>query len=65
MIDDRADSEFPFMQQMSLPLSNMIGAESIGPFIKISCEPLDSAEIAAYSFGREVATLEFLQHQFA
>lgn len=64
VIDDRADSQLSFVQQMGLPLSNMIRAEPIRWLAEILREPLDSAEIAAYSFGREVTTLELFQHQF-
>src|SRR6185437_9568351 len=65
MIDDRADGQLPLVQQMCLPLANVIGAEPIRRLAEILCEPLDSAEIAAYSFRREVTTLELFQHQFA
>ncbi len=62
---DRADGELSFMQQMGLPLTDVIGAEPIGRLAEESRESLDSAEIAAYSLRREVTTLEFFQHHFA
>ena len=59
MIHDRADRQLSFVQQMSLPLPYVIEAEPVGPLVEVSCKSLDSAEIAAYSFRREVTTLEF------
>jgi hypothetical protein len=50
MIHDRADGQLSFMQQMGLSLSDVIGAKSIGRLAEVSCEPLDSADVAAYSF---------------
>jgi hypothetical protein len=35
---------------MGLPPSNVIGAEPIRRLAEVFCEPLDSADIAAYSF---------------
>jgi hypothetical protein len=50
VIDDRPDGQFPFVQQMGLPLSNVIGAEPIGRLTEVLRESLDSAKIAAYRF---------------
>src|ERR1700693_2152808 len=50
---------------MGLVLANMIWTKLIGRLAEESCEPLDSANISAYSCLREVTSLEFLQHYFA
>ncbi len=59
VIDDRANSRLSSVQQMGLPLSNVIGAELIEWLTEVWCEPLDSAEITVDHFGREVTTLQF------
>jgi hypothetical protein len=43
----------------------MVWAKLIGWLAEKSCEPLDSANISAYSCLREVTSLEFLQHYLA
>jgi hypothetical protein len=53
------------MQQMCLILANVIQTELIGRLAEKSGEPLDSADVSAYSCLREVTSLEFLQHDFA
>jgi hypothetical protein len=35
LIHDCADGQFPFVQQMSLPLPDMIRAQSIGRFTEV------------------------------
>src|SRR5262245_45651395 len=43
----------------------MVRAESIGRPVQVTREPLDCSDVSAYSCLREVASLEFLQHDFA
>jgi len=53
------------MQQVCLIAANVIRTKLIGRFAEESGEPLDSADVSAYSRLREVTSLEFLQHDFA
>ncbi len=38
------------MQKVSLPLADVVRTELIGRLTEESCEPLDGADITAYSF---------------
>src|SRR3954452_11067759 len=60
-----SNCQFAFVQQVSLPLTNMFRPKLIGRFAEVAGEPLDSANICACSSFREVTSLEFLQHYFA
>jgi hypothetical protein len=44
-----ADGQLSFVQQMSLPLPDMIRAQSIGRFTEVARETLDGAKVTAYS----------------
>jgi hypothetical protein len=48
-----------------LPLADVFRTELIGRLTEVAGEPLDGADVSAYSFRREVTSLEFLQHDFA
>src|SRR6516225_1530050 len=57
--------QLSFVQQVGLILPDMLRAEPIEWLVEIAREPLDSADVSAYSFCGEVTSLEFLQHDFA
>ena len=65
MGDDRFCFQFPSVQKVRLILSDLIWAELIGRLVEVTRKALDSADVRAYSGGREVMSLEFLQHDFA
>jgi hypothetical protein len=46
-IHNRPYCKLSFMQQMSLPLANVVRAELIRRFRKVSCELFDRAEVTA------------------
>jgi hypothetical protein len=65
LICDRSDGQLALVKQMSLILSDVIRAQLIWRLTEVARKTLDGAEVTAYSGGREVTSLEFLQHNFA
>jgi hypothetical protein len=49
VIHHRSHRQFSFMQQMSLPLADMVRAQLIWRLTKEARKPLDGAEVTAYS----------------
>jgi len=49
LIYDRTDGQLPFVQQVSLILSDVIWAQLIGRLAEVSRETLDGAKVTAYS----------------
>ena len=50
VIHHRSHRQLSFMQQMSLPLADMLWAQLIGRLAEKAREPLDGADVTAYSF---------------
>src|SRR3984957_12759832 len=65
LIHDCADGQLPSVQQMSLPLPDMIRAQFIGRFAEVPGETLDGTKVTTCCSFREVTSLEFLQHYFS
>ena len=49
LIHHRSHREFSFVQKMGLPLTDMFWAKLIGRLAEVAGEPLDSAQVTAYS----------------
>jgi len=52
-------------EQLGLILTNVLRAQAVRGTLEPSSKILDGVHVTAYSFVRVIATLEFLQHQFA
>jgi hypothetical protein len=60
-----ARRQLPFLEQLGLILTNVLRAQAVRGTLESSSKILDGVHVTAYSFVRVIATLEFLQHQFA
>jgi hypothetical protein len=50
---------------MDVRVTNVLRAQAVRGAVESSSKILDGVDVTAYSFVRVIATLEFLQHQFA
>jgi hypothetical protein len=61
----RTRRQLSFLEQLGLILTNVLRAQAVRGTVESSSKILDGVDVTAYSFGRVVTSLEFLQHQFA
>src|SRR6266581_3362509 len=61
----RTRQQLPFVEEVSLVLSNVLWTQTIRRAVEMSCEPFDVADVVACGTLGVMTSLEFFQHDFS